>query len=161
MGADQRSNELERRRLIAEFERHVGGIKAHQVYLADGCPMCGEHAFGCAYCAGVDELDPDKRNKCPIEGEHLHVICGTCKYGWLERTKKQQAEIDAGGIPESAASVLVARALALYDELPPQEGSYYANHIPGTVPEQHRVDQPCVLCKLRLLLEQVREEVKP
>ena len=60
----------------------------------------------------------------------------------------------------SGLDVLVARALALYDELPPQEGSYYANHISGTVPEQHRVDQPCVLCKLRLLLEQIQQEVK-
>lgn len=160
MGRGERENELDRRRMIADFERMVGGIKPHQVYLSTGCPMCGEHSFGCAYCSGKQPLDPEADRKCPLEGEHLHVVCGTCHYGWIERTKKSQAEADAGDIPENAASVLVSTALALYDELPPQEGSYYANHLADTVPMQHRVDQPCILCRVRMLLEQIQQEVK-
>jgi hypothetical protein len=159
MGREQEVNRLELLRARAEFERRVGGINPHRVYEESGCPKCGVKNFACAYCTGHDATDSDPRS-CPIENEHLHVVCSICKYSWLEYPKDRQAEIDAGPPPASRVSELLAAGFEITSKIT-AGGDVYVTHASDAMPSQHRRDEPCVVCRLSLLLNEIKQEVEP
>jgi predicted nucleic-acid-binding Zn-ribbon protein len=79
---------------VAEYERTVGPTLKWRE--RDECPKCGSPParFTAAYCAGMGADWPAARRKewlegngCPTDGEHLHIACATCGYGWHEFTK--------------------------------------------------------------------------
>jgi hypothetical protein len=152
MGRDHRINDLELQRRIADFERKIGGIKPHKVYEESGCPMCGGSKFGCRYCTGRDALDSDP-HQCPIESEHLHVVCGTCQYGWLERTLAQSKE----GVQEVVGDQVLIRGAAALVELKSitSVGNFYVQHPMGDTTAQHEKSNPCPICQAIIELEEV------
>lgn len=78
---------------VAEFERLIGPTRDFQSRKDIGCQKCGAGQFVVRWCAGKSHLNPNPQ-QCPVDGEHLHVICNICQYSWCEKTK-EQAEADA------------------------------------------------------------------
>lgn len=76
---------------VAEYERTVGPTLRFRERTE--CPKCGNprSVIRPSYCAGIgvdwDEAKRklwQERNGCPVEGEHLHMDCQVCGYGWNE-----------------------------------------------------------------------------
>jgi hypothetical protein len=87
-GGDRRQ---ERRDGIAVLESIRGhdSTVAHSFGHTDGrCPKCGCEQQLMAFCFPDGEKVPKVRG-CELEGEHLHRICGACKYPWVERPMDQ------------------------------------------------------------------------
>ena len=152
MGHEQRINGLEQQRRIANFERKIGGVKPHKVYFTDGCPMCGLDKFAVRYCEGKDMMDPDP-NQCPIIGQHLHVVCGTCNYSWLEQTLEQSKDAPA---ETGRDDVLHAAAAALVElKSMTEAGNFFTTHTHREVSSQHPTSEPCPVCQAICELEEV------
>lgn len=92
MGHEQRMADAMKR---AELERMVGDIKDFKHYDETGCPKCQtpKEGFVRRWCQGRNALAPPRPVNSSeagclfnVVGEHLHVMCQGCHYGWLERT---------------------------------------------------------------------------
>lgn len=152
MGREQRDNSIEMQRAIANYERKIGGIKAHKIFNETGCPMCGMDKFAVRYCEGKDMLDPNPQ-QCPIIGQHLHVVCGACKYSWLEHTLEQSKLPDA---PPAGDDLLRGAASALVElKSMTEDGNFFVTHRHQEVSSQHPKSQPCPLCQAITELEDV------
>lgn len=96
MGREERVNEAMR---AAELERVMGPTRPFRHYDESGCPKCGQveikdasaSAFRRMFCTGANRLSVETP-KCPYDGEHLHVGCNRCGYGWTERCADYQPE---------------------------------------------------------------------
>jgi hypothetical protein len=159
MGHEQRMNSLEQQRRIANFERKIGGVKPHKVYFESGCPMCGLDKFAVRYCEGKDMMDPDP-NQCPIIGQHLHVVCGTCAYSWLEQTLEQSKETSE---TPKTDDVLHAAAAALVElKSMTEDGNFFVIHRHQEVSSQHPKSEPCPVCQAIIeLSEVVKDNTNP
>ncbi len=155
MGQEQRMNQMEQQRRIANFERKIGGVKPHKVYFESGCPMCGLDKFAVRYCEGKDMMDPDP-NQCPIVGQHLHVVCGTCQYAWLEQTLERSK--DAPGEPGGDAVLRGAAAALVELKSMTQDGNFFVIHTHKEVSSQHPKSEPCPVCQAICELEDVVDD---
>lgn len=84
-----READVNMKQQLAEVERLMGPVRDFAHYAELGCPKCGtkSEAFVKRWCSGKSLMNPS-REGCQFEvGEHLHVMCSFCHYGWLERTK--------------------------------------------------------------------------
>jgi hypothetical protein len=151
MGQEQRINHAEMQRAIANFERRIGGVKPHKVYF-DGCPMCGMEKFAVRYCEGKDMMDPDPK-QCPIIGQHLHVVCGTCQYSWLEHTLEQSKYAPAE--PQGDAVLRAAAAALVELKSMTEVGNFFTIHSYKEVSSQHPTSEPCPVCQAICELEDV------
>jgi hypothetical protein len=92
MGREERENRAGRQ---AELERTMGPTREFGVTAE--CDKCGlpiDHPqFAKIFCIGKSILRPSDEG-CQQFGEHLHVICPRCKYGWLEHCKDHVDEGD-------------------------------------------------------------------
>ena len=89
----------------AQLERLIGPTKGFGARDETGCPKCGGSSAEAVklgppngapplvkrWCSGKDFLKTQNRQPgqggCEFAGEHLHVVCPTCHYGWLEHCK--------------------------------------------------------------------------
>lgn len=89
MGKEARAREMLNTVRMAAIERAMGPVRPHptEPRLCEKCGLSetgpdGEHldAFLLAFCLGPD-------SECPLDqpGQHLHVRCKRCDYGWMER----------------------------------------------------------------------------
>jgi len=85
MGREEEANRQARQ---AELERALGPIRAFEsVAECQKCALPTDHPnFSRRWCMGQSLLAPS-REGCQQVGEHLHVICPRCHYGWLEHCK--------------------------------------------------------------------------
>lgn len=91
MGREAREAKDARVAAVAEYERTVGPTLRFKE--RSECPKCEvpEAHLKRMWCAGVNPNDPPETlrrerelGSCPVEFEHLHVICPRCGYGWHE-----------------------------------------------------------------------------
>ena len=76
---------------VAEYERTIGPTRRwNEVTECPKCEVPRQH-FGMKYCAGMNGNDPPDVRKawvekggCPMDGEHVHVMCPRCNFGWHE-----------------------------------------------------------------------------
>lgn len=62
---------------------------AHTFNHTDGrCPKCANGQLVNMFCHPGQSEQPRLRS-CELEGEHLHRICGACRYAWIERPMDQ------------------------------------------------------------------------
>lgn len=90
MGREEEANRVARQ---AELERAIGPIRAFES--VKECQKCGLDTghpnFARAWCVGQSLLSPS-REGCQQVGDHLHVVCPRCRYGWLEHCKDHEPE---------------------------------------------------------------------
>lgn len=91
MGRESEAAKNARTAAVAEYERTVGPTLKFRS--RSECPKCEvpEPHLHRKFCAGTNPNDPPdvrkrwaERGGCPVEGEHLHVLCPRCGYGWHE-----------------------------------------------------------------------------
>ena len=101
MGRESRQSDAAEQ---AQFERLVGAVRDHGKH-DDACPKCSAPGMARAkrWCTGRNLLDP-KPDGCKLVGEHLHVLCQACGYGWFERTRDYVPDPDEPVISASGVS---------------------------------------------------------
>ena len=112
MGED-RGKKQNRLALIGSIRGHENTV-AHAFNHTDGhCPKCGCKEHHLLYCKPGSGMGV---RLCELEGEHLHRICGACKYPWVERCLDQAMLAEERGeypAESELAAVLVAIALKM------------------------------------------------
>lgn len=102
----------------ATYESRVGPILGFGVH-AGGCPACGFDQQQIVYCEGSHKLSEQPPDACPIGGEHLHVLCGRCKWEHLTKLRNdptnQVLENGSGSLMDSFARAALAAVLGLMD----------------------------------------------
>lgn len=80
-------------RELAVVDATIGPVRQHDVYRGMGCPKCGapSQAFARAFCPGKRD---GFQGQCQTFGEHLHGMCGMCKFQWREETLDAAANRD-------------------------------------------------------------------
>lgn len=98
----------------ATYESRVGPILDFGVH-AGGCPACGFDQQGIVYCEGSHKLAEQPPDACPIGGEHLHVLCGRCKWEHLTKLRSDPTnpvlEKGSGSLMDSFARAALAAVL--------------------------------------------------
>ncbi len=82
MGREERINDVIEQ---AELERLVGPVRPFGA--TSECDKCGleRQHFALAFCQGTSLSN--RGDQCKVFGEHLHVMCPRCHYGWHERCR--------------------------------------------------------------------------
>ena len=90
MGHEQRRTAIDATIEAAQIERLMGPTKPFQARDELGCEKCSApvQAFLKRWCHGPNRLAPVADPKaCRTDGEHLHVFCQACGYGWIEHCR--------------------------------------------------------------------------
>lgn len=110
MGED-RGKKQNRLALVNAVRGHDNTIVHSFLHTGGECPKCGCKELHTRYCK-FGEVPAVRR--CELEDEHLHRICGACKYPWVERTLDHAMLAEEKGEVASESElqcVLVAVAL--------------------------------------------------
>lgn len=108
MGEDKRKKE-DRLAVLASVQGHDSTV-AHAFNHTEGkCPKCGFGEHMLMFCVPGQSALPRVRG-CELDGEHLHRMCGACKYPWVERCLDQAMLAEGRG--EMTAESEIAAALA-------------------------------------------------
>lgn len=95
---------------VLESVRGHDSTIAHAHNHTDGhCPKCGNTNHVRMFCAPGEALLPRVRG-CELDGEHIHILCGACRYPWIERPLDQSLLSQERG--EFAAESEMAAVLA-------------------------------------------------
>lgn len=114
MGVDQRENERRRMLVIDSVRGHAHSM-VHAHNHTDGhCPKCGCDKFHRFFCVGERQSDPPlpRLPGCEVDGEHVHLMCGACKYPMIERCLDQAMLSESeGNLPVESEMAAVLAAL--------------------------------------------------
>lgn len=110
MGRDERENKAGRLAVLESVRGHESTV-AHSFNHTEGtCPKCGNRQHLLFFCAPDGDNLPRVRG-CELDGEHLHRLCGACKYPWIERCLDQAMLAEQRG--EMSVESEFAAALAV------------------------------------------------
>jgi len=108
MGEDRQKRE-NRMAVLASVQGHESTVAHAFNHTGGTCPKCGFGQHMLMFCLPDQSVLPRVRG-CELDGEHLHRLCGACKYPWVERCLDQAMLAQEAG--EMTAESEMAAALA-------------------------------------------------
>lgn len=113
MSRETRQRHSDKIAVLNRVRGHESSV-AHSFNHTEGrCPKCARAELLLYFCHPDGENVGQVRG-CELDGEHLHVMCATCKYTWIERPYDQAVLLEESGTTLAEgelACVLAAIAL--------------------------------------------------
>lgn len=100
---------------VREMLRGHNSTVAHAHNHTDGrCPKCANDQLVRMFCLPDNEINQPRMRGCTLDGEHIHLVCGACKYLWVERCwDVALANAESGTlVAEGDASMMLAALAA-------------------------------------------------
>lgn len=112
MGRESRENQAARMTVLKSIAGHDNSV-VHSFNHTDGrCPMCGCPQQVMMFCSPA-EADMPKIRLCELDGRHLHRLCQSCKYPWIERPLDHAMLAQSQGIATAESELAAALAVIL------------------------------------------------
>lgn len=114
MGRESRDNERGRLEVLESVQGHDSSVAHSWNHTGGQCPKCGCPKHEMMFCLPGQTKLPRVRG-CELDGEHVHRLCGSCHYPWIERPMdhtvlaQEKGEVQA----ESELAALLAWMLEL------------------------------------------------
>lgn len=107
MGHGQRRNDMR----IVELSKGAENTVARAFNSTAGqCTQCGCPEQAMLFCGGSGVTGV---RGCDLDGEHIHRLCKSCKYPWVERTLAQRIEMEGQGEHEANSELSEALVAAV------------------------------------------------
>lgn len=112
-GQDRRQDKRDTIAVLDSIRGHESTV-AHGFNHTEGhCPKCGADQQMFLFCVPDNDDNLPALRGCSLEGEHLHRVCGRCRYPWIERPLDQAMLSESEGVVPAESELAAALALIL------------------------------------------------